>query len=150
VNNLGKKKRKKLEKNYAKDLHKLDLDMKDTYKSIMKDIKIINEEFYADDMKAKKRAKKKAKGDKRKEKYYYYNDPERKLKRLQKVSELEGSDLFDRILYNMDGTSSMVKIIARLVAALILSILSIEGMKYTLSDSSLRKMTKIYELSMKM
>jgi hypothetical protein len=147
---LGKKKRKKLEKNYAKDLHKLDLDMKDTYKSIMKDIKIINEEFYADDMKAKKRAKKKAKGDKRKEKYYYYNDPERKLKRLQKVSELEGSDLFDRILYNMDGTSSMVKIIARLVAALILSILSIEGMKYTLSDSSLRKMTKIYELSMKM
>lgn len=147
---MGKKKRKKLEKNYAKDLHKLDLDMKDTYKSIMKDIKIINEEFYADDMKAKKRAKKKAKGDKRKEKYYYYNDPERKLKRLQKVSELEGSDLFDRILYNMDGTSSMVKIIARLVAALILSILSIEGMKYTLSDSSLRKMTKIYELSMKM
>ena len=147
---MGKKKRKKLEKNYAKDLHKLDLDMKDTYKNIMKDIKIINEEFYADDMKAKKRAKKKAKGDKRKEKYYYYNDPERKLKRLQKVSELEGSDLFDRILYNMDGTSSMVKIIARLIAALILSILSIEGMKYTLSDSSLRKMTKIYELSMKM
>ena len=147
---MGKKKRKKLKNNYAKDLHKLDLDMKDTYKSIMKDIKIINEEFYADDMKAKKRANKKAKGDKRKEKYYYYNDPERKLKRLQKVSELEGSDLFDRILYNMDGTSSMIKIIARLVAALILSILSIEGMKYTLSDSSLRKMTKIYELSMKM
>ena len=144
---MSKKKKKKY--NYKKDLVILDKDMKDTYKSILKDIKVVHEELYTTDMKAKKRAKKKAKGDKKKEKYLYHNDYDRKMKRLQKVKELEGSDLFDRVLYNIDESGAIVKIIARLLAALILSILSIEGLRYTLDDSTMRKMTKLYELSMK-
>ena len=144
---MGKKKKKK-KYDYRRDLKLLDRDMHDTYKNIIKDIKVMHEELYTEDMKAKKRAKKKAKGDKKKEKYYYHNDYERKMKRLQKIKELEGSDLFDRVLYNMDGTASIVKIISRLVAALILAILSIEGMRYAIDDNTMRKMARVYEMSM--
>ena len=145
-----KKKRKNKYKSYKKDIDRLDKDMHDTYKYLMKDIKVMHEDLYAEDMKALKRAKKKAKGDKKKERYYYHNDYQRKMRRLEKIRELEGSDLLDRVIYNMDGSSSIIKILSRLVAALILAILSIEGVRLTMSDSTLRKMTKIYEISMNM
>ena len=139
---------KKRDKKYKKDIDKLDKEMRKTYKNILKDIKVMQEDLFNEDMKALKRAKKKAKGDKKKEKYYYHNDYKRKMRRLEKMKEIEGSDLLDRIIYNADESVTILKIIARLVAALVLAILSVEGIRFSMSDSTLRKMTKIYEIGM--
>ena len=63
------------------------------------------------------------------------------------VKEMEGKNFFDRIEKALKEFAPIIILISRLVAGLILSILSLEPVKRTIQPKTLNRMKSIYELS---
>ena len=61
---------------------------------------------------------------------------------------MESTDFLNRVEASLSQTGSIIITICRLVAALILAILSLEPVKALISKSSLGKMSKIYNFAM--
>lgn len=150
---MSKKKRKKKKKyidySYKEDIKAIDKELKDTSKYLVKDILMMKEELKGVDEKAKKKAKRLAKGDRKKEKWYYDHDEKRLSVRRDKVREIAGEGFLDRFVYYMDSSDAVVKIVSRLVAALILTLLSMDSVKYSISDDTMVNMLKVYNIASK-
>ena len=61
---------------------------------------------------------------------------------------MEDSNLFSRTESCLEDLRPICLIIARLIAALIVAILSIDAIKLYLKPETMEKMTRVYELAM--
>lgn len=142
------KKKKKKKKEYTAEeisiLNEYDNYMNDTYDDIISEIQDMQMIIAVEDKKIMKRAKKAAKkGNK------YYNVTKAKKEVRQHIlGKMESSNWFTRILNILKEIAPIITIIARLVAALILSILSIDEVKVNISKQTLETMNNIYSKAM--
>ena len=133
-------KSKKKIKKYDKKLHKRYDKLYDEILGMQKYLKKI-------DKKAKKKAEKLSGGDKKKYKKIYKEDKKRAYERYKLVEDHGG--LFDHILYTLDNLEPTAKFLSRLVATLVVTILSVEGVRMNISPNQLDTLDRIYKLSMK-
>ena len=93
--------------------------------------------------KCKKKAKKKMKKNGG---FYPYEYEMKERKKL--IKKMEDSNLFSRTELCLEDFRPICLIIARLIAALIVAILSIDAIKLYLKPETMEKMTRVYELAM--
>lgn len=142
---MSKKKQKKKKKGgqSISILQEMDRNMDTTYKNLLQEIEDYQMEIYIADRKARKKERKRLKKDP----YYFVNNKERIYQRSKVVKEMEGKNFFDRIEKALKEFAPIIVLISRLVAGLILSILSLEPVKRTIQPKTLNRMKSIYELS---
>lgn len=137
---MGKNKKKK--KKETGILYNVDMSLNSQYEGIKDEIEFLQEELKRADKKGKKKAKKKMK----KGGFYpYHYELEAREKVIRKM---EKSDLLSRTESCLNDLKPICTIIARLIAALILAILSIDAIKTMIRPDTLAKMGKIYEFAM--
>ena len=147
---MSKKKKNKNHKKAKKSillLSEIDTSMDTKYESLIEEIQDIQLRINLADAKAmKKQRKKMIRNDMGVIPYYISKE---KVKAREKaIADMEKSNFFGRIEDTLKGLVPCVILIARLVAALILSILSIEPIKKIIKPSTLEKMNTVYKLAM--
>lgn len=140
-------KKKKKKKEEVSLLDTVDNTLNHTYEEIRQEIEDIQTEIYEADMKAAKKMKKKLKKD-----GYnsgtFYQDKYRIEVRKEALNKIEGNNLLDRIEKVLKEVSPIIILIGRLIASLILSILSIDAVKVFIKPDTLSKMDSVYKLAM--
>lgn len=137
---MSKKKKGKKKNNGI--LYTVDMSLNSQYEGIKDEIEFLQEELKRADKKGKKKAKKKMK----KGGFYPYQyEIEAREKVLKKM---EKTDLLNRTQTCLNELKPICIIIARLIAALILAILSIDAVKSVIKPETLSKMSKVYEIAM--
>lgn len=136
------KKNKKYKSTKSKGglLNNVDESMNQQYQDIIADIEDIQYEIYLEDKKANKKMRKKIK----KGKGGFYNSASVSV-REKAVKKLKKKGILDFILDIIEDIKPIVIIIARLIGALICSILSLDVVKEHIGAKTLRKMQKIYK-----
>ena len=114
-----------------------------TYDNIIQEIEDMQLQLYIADQKARKKAKKKM----RKDPNYFKNSEERMKARREIIETMEGKNFFDRIEKVLKDIAPIVVLISRLVASLILSILSLDVVKMNIKPETLGKMKNVYQLA---
>ena len=137
---MSKKKKTK------KKLKKFDANLNMKYSDLMREIDSMQKYLNKIDKKAKKRAKKKAKGDYNLYKSLYKNDISR-AKARRKV--IEDKTFFDNLETTVKQIEPAAKIISRVIAGLIVTILSINFVQLNISPEQLNALDKLYTISMK-
>ncbi len=138
---MSKKKKKK------KQLKKIDKNLNIKYADLIKEIDDMQKYIKKIDKKAKKRAKRKAGDDKKLYKQIYKADMERAKARYKVVNENES--LFDNLESTIDDVKPAAKILSRLIAGLIVTILSIEVVQLNITPAQMNSLDKLYRLSMR-
>ena len=136
---MSKKKHKKEEP----ILYRIDNSLDSKYESLLKEIEVMKADIVRADKKGKKQAKKKLK----KQNDFYQFSYEIK-KRKEVVEKMERKNLFDKSEEAIQGIRPICILIARLVAALIIAILSIDLIKKYISPKTLGRLTSLYNLAM--
>ena len=136
---------KKSKKN-KKKLKKLDTNLNVKYSDLIREIDSMQKYLNKVDKKAKKKAKKKAGGDYNLYKSLYKNDVSR-AKARRKV--MEDESFFDSLETTVKQIEPAAKIISRIIAGLIVTILSINFVQLNISPEQLNALDKIYTISMK-
>ena len=142
MDNMSKKKKKKKQKSIS-ILNEVDKTMGKTYDNIIQEIEDMQLQLYIADQKARKKAKKKM----RKDPNYFKNSEERMKARREVIETMEGKNFFDRIEKVLKDIAPIVVLISRLVASLILSILSLDVVKMNIKPETLGKMKNVYQLA---
>ena len=139
------KKKKKYQSTNQKGglLNNVDESMNRQYQNIIADIEDIQYEIYLEDMKANKKMRKKMK----KGKGGFYNSASISV-REKAVKKLKNKGILDFILDIIEDIKPIVIVIARLIGALICSILSLDIVKEHIGGKTLKKMQKIYKTCM--
>ena len=141
--------KKKKEKKSISILNEVDKTINGTYENLREEIEEMQLQLHIAEEEAKKRAKKAAKRKKgRKAKDFYDADDVRKKVRREMVEKIEGNNFLDRAMAFLKDISPIFVTIARLIASLILCILSIDIVKVNIKPETLDKMTKVYEKAM--
>lgn len=138
---------KKKKKNKKKDisiLHEVDTSLNGTYDDLMKEIEEMQLRLNYADSKARKLAKKKGK----KNPQFYNYDRLRKEEREKIISQMEGNNFLERIMNVLNDIAPIVVIIARLVASIILAILSVSSVKVNIKPETLSKLQFVYGKAM--
>lgn len=143
------KKNKKTKKEKAFQEFNLDVGSMDTfhsrldkqYQEIVGDIEDIQYKIYLADKKKQKKQKKKMK----KGKISFY-EPKSKKARIWAVEELTGEKMFNTIKTLLLDLKPIVVIIAKMIMALLVSILSLDVVKSNISSSALTKIDTIYNM----
>ena len=141
---MSKAKKKKENKKPISIINEVDKTLNMTYDAIMSEIEELQLELYLAEEKARKKARKKIKKDP----YYFDNSLERIEARKEVIQRIEGTNLLDRIENVFKDICPIVIIIARLIASLILAILSFEPIKTHIKPETLSKLQKIYQSSL--
>lgn len=149
---MSKKKSKKNKKNKKTTksillLSEIDTSMNGTYDSLIEEIQEIQLRINLADSKAmEKQRKKMIRQDMGVIPYYVSKD---KVKVREKaLKQMEESNFFCRVEETFKKLVPCVVLIARLVAALIISILSIEPIKKVIKPATLEKMNSVYKVAM--
>ena len=139
---MSKKKKKKKQK---KDnlLFEVDNSLNSQYLGIKDEIEFLQMEWDRARIKCKKKAKKKMK---KSGEFYPYEFEMKERKKL--IKKMEDSNLLSRTQICLEDFKPICLIIARLIAALIVAILSLDAIKVYLKPETLSKMSKVYELAM--
>lgn len=146
-----KKKKNKHKKNKKKGGHKqkrswlgdVDKNLNHQYVNILKSVQFYQEELDMADKKALKKARKRAR------KGLPSNYKRLKLQnRLQLLSELHDGNFFDIIMDTLSQLAPIIVIIARLVASLILAILSLDIVRMYISKETLTMIDIVYRKAM--
>ena len=143
---MGMSKKKKKKKDFSV-LAEVDGVLTDTYEELMKDIKEMQAKLAVADVKAKKKLKKynkKHPNDPR----LYNNDTFRIHVRNEVLKDMNQSNFLDRVYKTLQDLVPVVTVIARLVASLILSILSVDAVKIHIKPNMLEKLTLVYNTAM--
>lgn len=82
-------------------------------------------------------------------KYLKQVEEKKKAIRVDIINKMEGTNLLERIISIISDISPIVVLIARLVAALILAVLSIPSVKVLIKPKTLRLLNNIYDKSMR-
>lgn len=130
-----------------KKLKKIDKKLNIKYDDLIKEINDMQKYLKKIDKKAKKRAKKKAGNNHELYKALYYNDVSRAKARKKVVEDNES--LFDDIEDTLNDIRPAAQLISRLIAGVIISILSIGFVQIHISPAQMNTLDKIYKLSMK-
>ena len=118
--------------------------MNDTYDGIISEIQDMQIIIAREDRKIQKRAKKAAK----KGKGYFNVNAEKKKVRYRVIGRMEETNWLQRIFEILQEIAPIIILIARLVSALILSILSIDEVKVNISKDTLGFLNKVYTKAM--
>lgn len=137
-------KKKKKRKKSISILHEVDKTLNGTYDDLMEEIQEMQMQLNAAEMKARKKAKKKGKKNPA---YYDYNQL-RKEARENVVRQMEGDNFLERIFKTLEDIAPVIVVIARLVASLILAILSFTAVKVNIKPETLQKMNVVYKKAM--
>ena len=139
---MAKKKKKTSKK--VSILKEYDSMMNETYDSLIEEIQDMQMIIATEDRKIAKRAKKAAK----KGKGYYNATLEKRKVRQHVIGQMEETDWLTRIINILKDIAPIITIIARLVASLILSILSIDEVKVNINKDTLSKLNTVYSKAM--
>lgn len=112
------------------------------YTTLVDEIEYYQAELKRADKKAKKKAMKAFDG----KNFYPYEYQLAARERV--IQEMEGSSLFDRIIRFFHEMAPVIKIFGRLVAALVVTILSVSQIKSRISKKTLKKLNTVYNLAM--
>lgn len=123
-------------------LYQLDENLDRKYEEVLEEI-----QFYQADIKrAERKAKKKAIKQMKKGNNWF--DPSYEVRvRKEVIRKMEGDNFFDRVERILYDIKPICMIIARLVMSLILSILSIDSVKYRIRPETLGKMRTVYDVA---
>ena len=139
--------KKKISKKDIKQLKKIDKQVDKSYKKLIGEVKLIKEDLYNVDKAAKKKAMKKAKGDKKLYKKYYKEDTKRLAKRMQVIEEMGSFDLSTNLDNSLNNLSYCIVLLAKLVMSIIVTVLSVDTVKYNTSEETLDKLQSIYAVA---
>ena len=139
---MAKKKKKQNKK--ISILKEYDSMMNDTYDDLLEEIQDMQMIIASEDRKIAKRAKKAAK----KGKGYYNVNLEKRKVRQHVIGKMEETNGLDRIIQILKDIAPIIVVIARLVASLILSVLSVDEVKVNISKETLSKLNNIYSKAM--
>ena len=78
---------------------------------------------------------------------YYNMSDERAQARRKVIKSMEGSNLLDRIEQAFKDIVPIIILISRLVASLILAILSLDRIKVSISPQTLAKLNRVYKMA---
>lgn len=145
---MSKKKKKKGNKqkggiNSISILNEVDKSLDTSYQNLLEEIQDYQMEIYIADQRARKKARKKL----QKDPYYFNNNKERFKERRKVIQKMESGNFFDRIENFIKELTPIVIVISRLVASLILSILSLDMVKTRINPRTLGKLKDVYELA---
>ena len=135
-------KKKKDKKKESGILYQVDMSLNSQYEGIRDEIEYLQYELKQAEKKGKKKAKKKMK----KNGFYPYHYELEARKKV--IDKMEESNLLGRTEKCLQDLRPICTIIARLIAALILAILSLDAIKSIIRPETLAKMGKIYEFAM--
>lgn len=138
---MAKKKKKKS----ISLLEEMDKTMNSTHQDLLEEIEAFQIRLNIADQKARKMIKKKK--YKKKHPNHTYQDCQ-KIVRQEVLEDMQGTNFLDRVRSILTDLVPIVTIIARLVASLILSILSIDSVKLYIKPELLEKMNKVYKMCM--
>ena len=139
---MAKKKKKQNKK--ISILKEYDSMMNDTYDDLLEEIQDMQMIIASEDRKIAKRAKKAAK----KGKGYYNVNLEKRKVRQHVIGKMEETNWLDRIIQILKDIAPIIVVIARLVASLIFSALSVDEVKVNISKETLSKLNNIYSKAM--
>lgn len=137
---MAKKKGKKKKNSVAN--YTMDDMLNYQYLSLVDEINHYQAEIKRADKKGKKKALKAFNG----KGFYPYEYELAARERV--VNEMEGSGFIDRILKCFQEMAPIIQLISRLVAALVVAILSISQIKGRINKNTLKKLQNIYEFAM--
>ena len=140
---MAKKKKKNKKKNIS-ILHEVDTSLNGTYDNLINEIEEMQLRLNYADSKARKLAKKKGK----KNPQFYNYDKLRKEAREEIICQMEGNNFLERITNVLNDIAPIVVIIARLVASIILAILSVSSVKVNIKPETLSKLQSVYGKAM--
>ena len=137
---MGKKKKKKKHQSIS-ILKEVDKTLNGTYDDIMEEIQDMQLQLFIADQKAQKKAKKKIKKDPN----YFATSIERTEARKKVIKQIEGNSLLERLEKLFRDICPLIIVIGRLVASLILCILSFEPIKIHIKPETLEKWNSVYK-----
>lgn len=137
---MGKKKKKKKHQSIS-ILKEVDKTLNGTYDDIMEEIQDMQLQLFIADQKAQKKAKKKIKKDPN----YFATSIERTEARKKVIKQIEGNSLLERLEKLFRDICPLIIVIGRLVASLILCILSFEPIKIHIKPETLEKLNSVYK-----
>lgn len=135
---MGKSK-KKQEDNV---IYQFDKTIDQKYVGLLEEIQFMQADIQREERKARKREKKRMK------KGNTFYDPRAEIRVRQRViREMEGNNFFDRVIAAVNDLRPICMMIARLVMSLIVSILSIDAVKYRIKPDTLNRMHSVYNVA---
>lgn len=137
-------KKKKLEKKSISILKEVDKSLDKTYEDLQEEIEDYQIRLRIADQKARKAAKK----AKKKHLKSYEVEGIKKKARDEVLGKMKETSFLDRIETCLNDIVPIVIVIARLVASLILAILSLDCVKEHISPEMLNKMNFVYKKAM--
>ena len=136
---MGKKKTKSV---LTETLYEFDRELDQKYVGLLEEIQFMQADIRRAERKARRKAKKKLK------KGSGFYDPRAEINiRKQVIYEMEGTDFFTRVTEAINALRPICIIIAKLVMTLIVSILSIDAVKYRIKEETLGKLHSVYSLA---
>jgi hypothetical protein len=140
---MAKKKKKK--KNSISILKEVDKTLDGTYDDLMKEIEEMQLRLNYADQKARKKAKKLSK---KKGGQYCDYETLRKEVRMEVVGHMESNNFLERVMKVLNDIAPIIVVIGRLIASLILAILSMDVVKLNIKPETLASMDKVYKKAM--
>ena len=138
-----KKKKKKVKSTF---ITAMDNTLERTHEDLVSEIQRLQSELALSDAEIRKKEKKRL----RKELgvIQYYTCKKQVEARRKLIKEMEQTSLLERVEASFHQIIPVVIMIARLIASLILGILSIDGVKKHISTDTLNKMNSVYRVAM--
>lgn len=148
---MSKKKKSSKKKNIS-SLQLMDDAMNETYDDLTYEIRTLQTKLYMADREAEKKIRKRKKKNKYKrgEDFKFDSDIKeiRRKAREEVLRDMEGTNLLDRVRGVLNDLVPIVVVVARLVASLILSILSLDFVKVNIKPTTLNKLNGVYQKAM--
>lgn len=144
------KKKKKNKKKINKSMNMMkavDKTMNKNYESLIEEIEDYQRRLDKLDKKAIEKQKKKLVKQKMGVVPYYVSKDRLRI-RQEMIEEMEKEELLERVQKTFSSIIPIVTVIARLVAALILSIFSFEPVCHCIKPETFTKMKKVYDIAM--
>lgn len=120
----------------------IDESLDEKYKDLIEEITFMQADIDRAERKARKKAIKKMK----KGNTFYDTSYELNV-RKDVIRKMEGTDFFSRVINTLEELKPVARIIARLVMALIVSILSISSVEYRIKPETMSKMHQVYSMA---
>lgn len=125
-------------------IYEFDKEIDQKYMGLLEEIQFMQADIRREERKAKRKAMKKM----RKGNLFYDTGYEVKV-RQEIIHEMEGTDFFTRVTKAIEDLRPICIIIAKLVMSLIVTILSVDAVKYRINKDTLGKIDAVYALARK-
>ena len=126
-------------------LEEVDKVLNSTYEELKKEIEEFQIRINIADQEAKKKAKK---AMKKKNQAYDITSIQKNV-RNEIVKEIEGNNFLDRCVAFLQDMGPILTVITRLIASLILSIMSLTCVKVRIKPETYEKFKNVYDIAMK-